>query len=121
MDDVNQEEMPTIEIKNAMFINPKRFLPWHKAVFIDLPKILAFDLFERAGISPWGFSKMENEDLPYVGVVCRVWKWDVVGFFECMVELRKLILMCGHGDYDKFCQEIIGDEMTDELEITTDD
>lgn len=116
MDDIER-----VDITNAALELPKRWIPWVDVIYIDVPNLLSLDIFKRNGLRPWGMKVTDNPELPYVGVLCKIRKSRIVDFFHCMVELRKLVLMCGHGDYDKFCQEAIGDEMTDELEITTDD
>lgn len=110
LDDASKDEMENIQITNAVMLNnPKSIIPWCKVVYVDTPKLLAFDLFERRNLHPWGFRKMDNAELPYVGVGCRVWKRELPTFLETMHELRKLILMCGHNNYDDFCAEIFKD------------
>ena len=118
---MNEEPIEKVDITNAAIQNPRWWKPWVEVFYIDVPNLLSLDIFERHKLRPWGFKKLDNKEIPYIGVMCHIRKSRIVDFFHCMIELRKLILMCGHGDYDKFCQEAIGDEMTDELEITTDD
>lgn len=116
MDDIER-----VDIINAGIETPRWWKPWVTAFYIDVPNMLAFDIFERYNLKTWGFEKLDNKELPYIGVYCRIWKWHIVDFFKCMVELRKLILMCGHNDYDDFCNEVIGSDMEDALEVMVDD
>ena len=112
-EDTNNEEFAQIKITNAVVISFKWWKPWVTVVYIDLPTILSFDIFDKIGVSPWGFRKFYNEELSYIGIVCRVWKHQIPRFFECMNDLRKIILMGGHNDYDDFCIEFIYQDGTE--------
>ena len=117
---MNEEPIERVDITNAAIQNPRWWNPWVQAIYIDLPNLLAFDIFERYNLRPFGFRKLDNEDIPYIGVYCYVRKSRLVDFFKCMVELRKLILMCGHNNYDDFCKQYINDDVGESAEVMDD-
>lgn len=115
MDDIEK-----VDITNAALELPKRWIPWVDVIYIDTPSLLSFDIFERNGIRPWGIKITDNPSLPYVGVLCKIRKKRLVDFLHCMDELRKLVLMCGHNDYDEFCKQCINDDVGESAEVTDD-
>ena len=118
---MNEEPIERVDITNAAIQYPKWWKPWVEAIYIDVPKLLSFDIFERNGLHPWGIKILDNEEIPYVGVICKINKKKALSFFKSMSELRKLILMCGHNDYDDFCTQFINDEITESMEVNADD
>lgn len=118
---MNEEPIERIDITNAALQYPKWWNPWVRVFYIDLPNVLSLDIFKRNNLHPWGFEKLDDKKKPYIGMCCRIRKKRIVDFFHCMVELRKLILMSGHNDYDSFCQDIIGDNPTEEIEVSVND
>lgn len=118
---MNEEPIERVDITNAAIRDPKWWNPWVQVFYIDMPNLLAFDIFTRYRLRPFGFKKLDNKEIPYIGVYCYIRKSRIVDFFHCMVELRKLILMCGHGDYDEFCRDVIDEEKTGEIEVVPDD
>lgn len=115
------DEIESIEITNAAIQYPNWWKPWINVLYIDTPQLLSFDIFERHGIRPWRIKIADNEQLPYVGIICKINKKRDIDFFHCMVELRKLILMCGHNDYDDFCAQFINEETCNTSEVAEDD
>ena len=105
--DKQETEEKTVTITNAMVMAPRWWRPWHTIFYIDLPTLISFDVLDRNLVNAWGFKKFVNPDFNYIGVICKIRKRDLGAFFECMIELRKLILMCGHNDYDDFCARFV--------------
>ena len=115
MDDIER-----VDITNAVLEIPKRWIPWVDVIYIDVPNLLSLDIFKRNGIRPWGMKVTDNPELPYVGVLCKIRKKRLVDFLHCMAELRKLVLMCGHNDYDDFCKQCINDDVGEPTEVMDD-
>lgn len=115
MDDIER-----VDITNAALEFPKRWIPWVDVIYIDVPHLLSLDIFKRNGIRPWGMKVTDNPELPYVGVLCKIRKKRLVDFLHCMAELRKLVLMCGHNDYDDFCKQYINDDIGESAEAMDD-
>jgi hypothetical protein len=118
---MDEEEITRVDITNAAIQYPKWWKPWAEVIYIDTPKLLSFDIFERFDIRPWHIRILDNEELPYVGVICRIRMKRIIPFFKSMVELRKLILMCGYNDYDDFCAQFINEETASQAEVNVDD
>lgn len=115
------DEMESIEITNAALQYPKWWKPWVEVIYIDTPQLLSFDIFERHGLRPWHIKITDNDKIPYVGILCNISKKRIIDFFKSMADLRKLILMCGHNDYDEFCAQFINDETCNTTEVNNDD
>ena len=115
MDDIER-----VDITNAALELPKRWIPWVDVIYIDVPNLLSLDIFKRNGLRPWGMKVADNPERPYVGVLCKIRKKRLVDFLHCMAELRKLVLMCGHNDYDDFCKQYINDDVGESAEVMDD-
>ena len=101
------EPKSTIEIYNAMCINPSRWKPWHTFVYIDSVQYLADNIFERRGIRPWGWKELPAIDSGYTAIVCRIRKRSLEDFLMAMEELQRKMIICGYNDYEAFCRKII--------------
>ena len=115
MDDIEK-----VDITNAVLELSKLWIPWVDVIYIDVPNLLSLDIFKRNRLRPFGMKVTDNPKLPYVGVLCKIRKKRLVDFLHCMDELRKLVLMCGHNDYDDFCKQYINDDVGESAEVMDD-
>lgn len=115
------DEIRKVDITNSAIVTPRRWIPWVEVIYIDVPNLLSLDIFKRNRLRPWAMKVTDNHNIPYVGVLCKIRKKRLVDFLHCMDELRKLVLMCGHNDYDEFCNQYINDDVGDRAEVNVDD
>ena len=114
---MGDEKITRVEITNAAIQYPVWWKPWVEVRYIDVPNLLSFDILERNSLRPWGIRILENRERPYICVICKINKKKSANFCKSMNELRKLILMCGHNDYDDFCSKFINDDIADSVEV----
>lgn len=101
------ESKTTIEIFNAVCVNPSRWKPWHTFIYIDSVQYLADNIFEKYGIHPRGWREMPAIDSAYSAIRCRIRKRSLSDFLMAMEELQRKMIICGYSDYEAFCRKII--------------
>jgi hypothetical protein len=105
------EDLETIEIFNAVMINPSKLKPWHTLFYIECPQFLSFKLFDKYNVKPFFFRFKESNETKYIGVICCVRKKQIEDFMKCMYEMQKDMVICGYRDYEKFCRETIDEAL----------
>lgn len=79
---------------------------WNYYAFIDVPANLADQLFIRHRVTVRFGKAMGRRDSEYKIVFCKVRKKDSERFLAALEELPRKMLICGHLDYEEYCDEI---------------
>ena len=74
--------------------------------YVDHNSYLADSLFVQNKIPVKYKGEMVREDSSYCIVFCKVLKRDVMKFEEALLKLKNKMLLLGHMDYEKTCNEI---------------
>ena len=96
-----------ILIYNAVGLNRRWWQKRWTFFYVDTPDYKADGLFEKHGVPAKIVVDYVKEGSPFVFVEFRVKYKDVEDFLDVMYELQKLMLICGHRDYEEFCREWI--------------
>jgi len=94
-----------IHIYNAFAVTPSRWSRRITFFYIDTPDHKADNLIEKRGIRVKYLHDEVRDGDPYYVCACRIPKKQLEDFLEAMYELQKLMLICGHNDYEEFCNE----------------
>jgi hypothetical protein len=76
-------------------------------VYLDTEEDLAFSIFREHQITINVTDQFQHPEFEYLINICKVPKKYHKVFDECMSELEKKMLICGHTDYEKFCKFVI--------------
>ena len=93
--------------ENYIDSGPSRFR-FHRFLYIDSDRQMAFSLFNRLHIRPKFDSVWQSRETDYRLVFCKVRKKEADLFRQAMKDLMNKMLLCGDLEYEKFCGEIIG-------------
>ena len=100
------EDEEKVYIFNAVCMEPKWWQRKRLTFFyVDTPDYKADGLFEKYGVKVKFIGDYAKEANNYVIVECRVKVEDGKDFLNIMHELQRLMLICGHRDYEEFCRE----------------
>lgn len=103
MDESNNEH---IHIYNAFAVQPRW---WSRKVlfyYVDTPDHKADNFIEKRGIRvKYLYDEKRDGDSYYI-CSCRIPKKQLEDFLAAMHELQNLMLICGHSDYEEFCNEV---------------
>lgn len=81
-------------------------LLWAHFAFIDVPAYLADQLFIKHKVTVHFGEEAHRNDTEYVIIFCKVRKKDTDRFLAALEELPRKMLICGHLDYEEYCDEI---------------
>ena len=91
------------------YIRFKQFsLLWDHYAFIDVPAYLADQLFIRHRVTVHFGEELHHPEAGYMIIFCKVRKKDSERFLDALSELPNKMLICGHLDYEDYCDDIIG-------------
>ena len=82
-------------------------LLWNHYAFIDVPAYLADQLFIKHKVTVHFGDEAHHRDWEYVIIFCKVRKKDADRFLAALAELPNKMLICGHPDYEEYCNEFI--------------
>ena len=80
-------------------------LLWNHYAFIDVPAYLADQLFIQHKVTVHFGKEMGRKDSEYRIIFCKVRKKDSERFLGALEELPQKMLICGHLDYEEYCDE----------------
>lgn len=101
--EMNEEKM---DYKNYIEIR-KISLLYYQYCFVDTGEYLADGIFYQNRITVRYGAEFVREGTRYRFIFCKIRKKDRSIFFKSMEELKKKMLLTGHGDYEYFCERII--------------
>ena len=79
--------------------------PWcAKYAFLDTPERFHKRLAKKYGIKMRGIREMVKAETDVRLIVCRIRKSDNSRFVEMLNEIRRNAMVCGHRDYECYCQ-----------------
>jgi hypothetical protein len=91
------------------YIRFKQFsLLWDHYAFIDVPAYLADQLFIKHRVTVHFGEELHHPEAGYMIIFCKVRKKDSERFLAALEELPNKMLICGHPDYEEYCDDIIG-------------
>lgn len=73
---------------------------------IDTEDYLADQLFINKKVRVWFGAEYICPDAPYRVIFCKCRKRNAEAFQDAMAGLPRKMLLCGHTDYVKFCEEL---------------
>ncbi len=73
---------------------------------IDTKDYFADQLFINKEVRVWFGVEYACPDAPYRVIFCKCRKRDAKAFEEAMEDLPRKMLLCGHTDYIRFCEEL---------------
>lgn len=76
-------------------------------MYIDTENYLADSLFYKRKIPVKFGDEWGKEDEPYIMIFCKVKNKHTKEFEEALSELSNKMSLCGHNDYDEWCQKFI--------------
>ena len=74
--------------------------------YLDHRSYLADSLLKQKKVRMRFAEEMKKEGSPYVLIFCKVRKADATLFEEAMELLKNKMLIMGHKDYEKACQDV---------------
>ncbi len=74
-------------------------------MFYDTTPYLADQIFIRHKLKVWFEQEYVKDGFPYRAIICHVKKKDVPIFEACMKELKIIMIICGHPDYEQDIRE----------------
>ena len=83
-------------------------LLWAHFAFIDVPAYLADQLFIKHQVTVHFGEEHHHPEANYIIIFCKVRKKDTDRFLAALEELPDKMLICGHLDYEEYCNDIIG-------------
>lgn len=83
-------------------------LLWAHFAFIDVPAYLADQLFIKHQVTVHFGEELHHPEANYIIIFCKVRKKDTDRFLAALEELPDKMLICGHLDYEEYCNDIIG-------------
>ena len=83
-------------------------LLWAHFAFIDVPAYLADQLFIKHKVTVHFGEELHHPEANYMIIFCKVRKKDTDRFLAALEELPDKMLICGHLDYEEYCNDIIG-------------
>ena len=95
-----------MDYKNYIEIR-KISLLYYQYYFVDTGEYLADGIFYQNRITVRYGAEFVREGIRYRFIFCKIRKKDRSIFFKSMEELKKKMLLTGHGDYEYFCERII--------------
>lgn len=75
--------------------------------YIDVPQHYADSLFIQHRVKVHFDKELNHPEHPYVVVFCKVRKRDRERFLAALSELNRKMILCGHPDYEAFCESFI--------------
>ena len=97
--------MENVRIKNYFKIR-KWSLRYEYYAFVDTADYLADQLFIKKQVRVRFGKEMQHPLEKYKVIFCKVLKEDSERFLEALAELSNKMILCGHQDYEQFCDEI---------------
>ena len=85
----------------------KMSLLYYHYCFVDTNEYLADGIFYKNRITVRFGAEFVREGASYRFIFCKIYKKDRNIFLQSMEELKKKMLLTGHGDYEYFCERII--------------
>jgi len=79
---------------------------WDHYALINVLAYLADQLFIRHKVTVHFGEEMGHRDSEYKIIFCKVRKKDSERFLAALEELPRKMLICGHLDYEEYCDEI---------------
>ena len=83
-------------------------LLWTHFAFIDVPAYLADQLFIKHKVTVHFGEELHHPEANYMIIFCKVRKKDTGRFLAALEELPSKMLICGHLDYEEYCNDIVG-------------
>ena len=88
---------------NYIYLGRKYYLHY---AYIDTKNYLADPLFNKNEVWVKFGDEYNKEGENYIVMFCKIKKRDQARFERTMLELRNKMLICGHNDYDEFCEDL---------------
>ena len=88
------------------FIRLKSRKQYAEYAYFDLPEYKADHIFIKNKLPIKIHRELGRAGYDYFIILCRVKREQAELFEKCMEELRNAMLVCGHRDYDDFCEEM---------------
>lgn len=87
------------------YVGIKNMFPWRNCyMYLDLPEYLADKIFIDKKIRVNFKREYEKPGEKYIVTMCTVARGNNDKFLEAMDELKRKMLLTGHGDYEKACE-----------------
>ena len=74
--------------------------------YVDHKDYLADSLFNANGVSPHFGKEMARAGSDYRVIFCKIRKKEAEAFKTALQSLENKMILCGHPDYSKFCDEL---------------
>lgn len=76
--------------------------------YVDTHNYTADSLFNRRNVPVKYEDEYAREGSKYRIIFCRIPRKHRAKFMEALGELPNKMLLCGHRDYEEFCEDILG-------------
>ena len=93
------------ELKNCIMFQGFSLF-YHHFMYCDVDS-LSLSLLNRHHVQIRYLGSYVKDDTPYSLVMCKVRKKDTERFAAAMRELPNKMYLCGHLEYEAFCEEIM--------------
>lgn len=82
-------------------------LKYRRYVYIDTLDYKADSVIMNSNIRMKIIKEFIKEEDEYVLIYCKVRKDDAIRFENAMERVKNKILLCGHSDYEKYCDKVL--------------
>ena len=84
--------------------------------YFDTPDYQADEIFRRHNIMPKFYEEYQSPNSEYVIIRCKISRREIHLFYVCMEELARKMRLCGHPDYESYCQSVI-DKIAEGMDV----
>ena len=91
-------------MKNYIQLKTLKF--YEEFAYFDLKDGLADEVFIKHSLNVKHINQLGRFGYDFHIFICRILRKDIEVFKTCMQELHNEMIICGHSNYDDFCNEM---------------